>query len=216
MASKLCKDIEVSTSKQNTPPRPRGRPRGFNRDQALAEALRLFWQRGYEGASIAELTTAMGITPRALYDAFESKEALYREALESYKAGPGNFTTRALQEELTAYAAVARILREAATAFSSADDPTGCMISTAVLACAPEHDPIAATVASMRAATIQALADKIAHGKKKGELPSDVNAQELARFYGAVIQGMSVQARDGADRARLLAIAERSLKAWPR
>jgi AcrR family transcriptional regulator len=197
------------------PRRPRGRPRGFDRSEALARALALFWERGYEGTSIADLTAAMGITPPSLYAAFGSKEALYHEALDLYRSQPGGFTPEMLAEEPTAYAAIARYLRESAAFFSDACHPPGCMISTAVLSCAPEHRLVAETVAGLRNAAIDAVAERIASGIAAGELPPNTDPHALANFYGAVIQGMSVQARDGADRATLLEIADRALAAWP-
>ncbi|HEV7369680.1 TetR/AcrR family transcriptional regulator [Arenibaculum sp.] len=195
--------------------RARGRPPGFDRAAALERALALFWERGYEGTSVAELVEAMGITPPSLYGAFGSKEGLYREALALYGEGPGRFGPRALAEEPTARAAVARLLREAAEVFTDRSRPGGCMISTAVLSCAPEHRAVAEAVAGMRAAATDALAERIGRGIAAGELPEGTDARALARFYGAVIQGMSVQARDGADHDALAAIARTALAAWP-
>jgi AcrR family transcriptional regulator len=197
------------------PRRPRGRPRSFDRAEARARALALFWERGYEGTSIADLTAAMGITPPSLYAAFGSKEALYHEALDLYRSQPGGFTPEMMAEEPTAYAAIARYLRESATFFADARHPPGCMISTAVLSCAPEHRDVAETVAGLRSASIDAMAERIAAGIVAGELPADTDPHALACFYGAIVQGMSVQARDGADRATLLEIANRALAAWP-
>ncbi|AWK88415.1 TetR/AcrR family transcriptional regulator [Azospirillum thermophilum] len=193
----------------------RGRRLGFDRDAALERALRLFWERGYEGTSVADLVAAMGITPPSLYTAFGSKEALYRETLALYRAGPGRFAFRALEEEPTARAAVARILREAAAAYCDRSLPGGCMIAGAVLACAPEHGPVARSVAEMRSGAVAAIAGRIARGIAAGELPAGTDATALARFYGAVIQGMSVQARDGAGPDALAAIAEQAMAAWP-
>jgi AcrR family transcriptional regulator len=197
------------------PRRPRGRPRSFDRAKVLASALALFWERGYEGTSIADLTAAMGITPPSLYAAFGSKEALYNEALALYQAQPGGFTPEMLGEEPTAYAAIARYVRESAVFFADTRHPPGCMISTAVLSCDPEHQSVAETVAGLRTAAIEQMAARIAGGIVAGELPSDTDPLALARFYGAIIQGMSVQARDGADQAALLEIARTALAAWP-
>lgn len=197
------------------PRRAPGRPRGFERPEALQRALALFCERGYEGASVAELTAAMGITPPSLYAAFGSKEALYREALALYRAGPGGFAARALQEEPTARRAIARLLREAAALFPSGAVTAGCMISMAALCCAPEHRGVAEHATRLRGEALAALEARIAAGIAGGELPPGSDAAGLARFYGAVIQGMSIQARDGAGCAELLQIAEAALAAWP-
>ena len=190
-----------------TASRPRGRPRAFDRDQALGEAGLTFWRLGYEGASIVDLTAAMGITPQSLYAAFGSKAALYTEALSLYQAQAGRFTAQALAEEPTVVAAFTRILLESATQFTRADQPNGCMISTASLACAEAHRPIVDTVASLRAATLSAFEARIRHGVSQGDVDADTDPVALARFVGAIIQGLSVQARDGASEAELLGVA---------
>ncbi|QRK07369.1 TetR/AcrR family transcriptional regulator [Archangium violaceum] len=194
--------------------RPRGRPRGFDSTRALDEALKVFWRLGYEGASITDLTEAMGITAPSLYAAFGSKAELYRQALERYRAEQGAFTARALAEEPTARAAIARVLRESAREFSSRKHPRGCLISTAVLTCAAENQPIAELVAGLRSGTLALFRDRIARGIAQGELPAGTDAEALARYFGAIIQGMSVQAQDGASEAELLALAEVAMRAW--
>lgn len=193
----------------------RGRHLSFDRAHALAVALRLFWARGYEGASVAELVAAMGITPPSLYTAFGSKAALYEEALGLYRDSYAGFVFRALSEEATARGSIDRLLSEAATAYCDPAIPNGCMISTAVLSCAPEHREIAGLVATMRTQTVEALAARFDRAKDAGELPREVDGFALARFFAAVIQGMSIQARDGADAAALLAIARNAMHAWP-
>jgi AcrR family transcriptional regulator len=173
----------------------------------LALAAETFWRLGYEGASIADLTAAMGITPQSLYGAFTSKADLYREALAQYLATAGAFSARALEEEPTAAAAFARVLREAAHEYCRPDQPRGCMLSTAVLACAAENNLIAAHVTTLRAAVLAALKARIERGMKDGDIKPDTDAPRLARYIQAVIQGMSLQARDGADETDLVAIA---------
>lgn len=192
---------------ENSPARPRGRPRAFDRDQALAEAVETFWRLGYEGASIADLTAAMGITPQSLYAAFTSKADLYREALAHYRVKAGAFTARALEQEPSAAAAFDRILREAAREYTRPDQPRGCMLSTAVLACAVENDLIAAHVAALRADVLAAFKARIKRGIKDGDIRPGTDSEGLARYLQTVIQGMSLQARDGARQADLAAIS---------
>ena len=188
-------------------PRPRGRPRAFDRDKALAVAAEAFWRLGYEGTSIADLTAAMGITPQSLYAAYGSKAELYREALGWYRAEIGAYTLQALTEEATAFAAFERILRDTAREFSRPGRPPGCMISTAILTCASENQPVAERVAGMRGGALARFRDRIEQAVAAGEFRADTDASALARFLGAIIQGMSVQARDGASEADLAGIA---------
>lgn len=194
----------------------RGRRLSFDRDSALETALRLFWTRGYEGTSVADLIGAMGITPPSLYTAFGSKEDLYREALELYRDRYAAFVATALTEESTAYRSIERLLMEAAANYCDPAVPNGCMVSTAVLSCAPEHDGIARQVASMRQQTIDAVAGRFSRAIETGELPKGTNVMTLARYVVAIIQGMSVQARDGAETEDLLEIARTALLVWPK
>ncbi len=191
-----------------SPIRRRGRPPAFNRHQVLARAAETFWRLGYEGASIADLTEAMGITPQSLYAAFGSKADLYKEALKHYQGTVGAFTARVLAEEANTADALVRLLRESAREFCRTGRPPGCMISTATLACASENQPVADHVAGLRSATLAAFRDRIERGIAEGHLRPDTDAAALARYLGAIIQGMSVQARDGASAEELLAFAE--------
>jgi AcrR family transcriptional regulator len=193
----------------------RGRPREFDADTALDRALDLFWRQGYEGTSIADLRKAIGITAPSLYAAFGSKEELYRRVLERYLTGLGRCLVDALREELTTYAALERFLFESAKNFSGVKNPPGCLISCAIPTCAPENRTVAGIVASKRMESLHALRNRFQQAVKSGELPRGTDTEQLARFYGAVIQGMSIQALDGAGTKALRGIAETALKAWP-
>lgn len=188
--------------------RPRGRPREFDRDRALSKAAHTFWQLGYEGASITDLTAAMGITPQSLYAAFHSKAQLYHEALAQYLVGAGAFSTRALEEAPTTEAAFLRLLKEAAHEYARTDQPRGCMLSTGVITYAVENKAVARHTAALRTKVLEAFRTRIERGKADGELRADVDSLALARFLQAVVQGMSLQARDGASEGDLLAIAK--------
>jgi AcrR family transcriptional regulator len=187
--------------------RPRGRPREFDRDRALSKAAQAFWQLGYEGASIADLTAAMGITPQSLYAAFHSKANLYHEALAQYLANACAFSARALEEERTTHAAFERLFNEAAHEYARTDQPRGCMLSTGVITHAAENRAVARHVAALRLKVLDAFRARIERGKADGDLRTDVDSAALARFLQAVVQGMSLQARDGASERELLAIA---------
>ncbi|MFC4173815.1 TetR/AcrR family transcriptional regulator [Microvirga sp. GCM10011540] len=189
------------------PVRRRGRPPAFERNQVLTRAAETFWRLGYEGASIADLTEAMGITAQSLYAAFGSKADLYKEALAHYRHTIGAFTAHALTQERNAADAFVRLLKEAASEFCKAGRPQGCMISTATLACASENQPVADHVAGLRAGALAAFQDRIERGVAEGHFRPDTDAAALARYLGAIIQGMSVQARDGASEEELASLA---------
>ncbi|WP_425376511.1 TetR/AcrR family transcriptional regulator [Rhizobium leguminosarum] len=198
--------VKNSTDMNNPATRRRGRPPAFDRETVLSAARETFWAHGYEGASIADLTAAMGITPQSLYAAFNSKADLYRAALEQYRT-LGSDTFSALGDPLDTVSAFERILRGSAEIFSAPEHPKGCMISTAVLNCASENDVIADHVAAMRRRSLDAFTARIERGIREGDIKAGTNPRALARFLGAIIQGMSVQARDAASLEELLDIA---------
>ncbi|MDG5495307.1 TetR/AcrR family transcriptional regulator [Niveispirillum sp. BGYR6] len=205
IARNISRVIDVINNK-SAAPRPRGRPRAFDREKAVAIAGHLFWRLGYEGTSIADLTAAMGITPQSLYAAFRSKADLYAEALRWYQAEIGAATAEALSNS-DIMVAFERVLLDSAREFCKPGRPPGCMISTAVLTCAIENDTVAEIVAGLRRATLIAFRDRLQHAVDEGALRPDADVAALARFIGALVQGMSVQARDGATEAELTGIA---------
>ena len=192
-----------------------GRPRRFDREAALDLALELFWEHGYEGVSISELTTAIGIAAPSLYAAFGSKEALYRAALERYRqtGGPAGSL---LPAEGTAYEAVTAALHSAVQAVTRPGRPRGCLVSGGLLACAAEAGRLAQEHRRLRAVMVLEFQRRITAGIQAGELPAGTAAEVLARFYVTVLQGLSVQARDGASADELDQVAQRALAAWPK
>jgi TetR/AcrR family transcriptional regulator, copper-responsive repressor len=203
-------DIEM-----NEPARKRGRPRVLDRDVGLEVAARLFWEHGYEGTSIADLTQAMGVTPPSLYAAFGSKEDLYRQALDHNIERETKRRSEALQGEMSAYDAIAFYLYDVAQDFTDPSKPRGCIVSTAVLQHSEENEPIARAVAARREASIQAIKTRFDRAISEGELSADTDTDSLARFYAAVVQGMSAQACDGACTATLKRLVDIALSAWP-
>ncbi|AKU95019.1 Transcriptional regulator, TetR family [Labilithrix luteola] len=193
-----------------------GRPRSFDRDDALKRSLMVFWKHGYDATSIAMLTEAIGIGAPSLYAAFGDKRALFDEALGYYAKTYGAFTVRAFQEETSARAAVERLLREAAAMFAGKDHPPGCLVISAATNCSPQSASVQKRLKSFRSMTVRALEEKMRNDQSGGALPPDVDVRALALFYSAMLQGMSAQARDGASRAELEAIAEAALQTWPR
>lgn len=175
----------------------------------------LFWRHGFTATSIADLTEAMGISAPSLYAAFGDKERLFLEAVERYQQKAGGAAERILAAAPTARAAVERLLGSAARQLSSADHPPGCMVVTAAMNCSDACQHLQEALGRQRAASTRLLQDRIAQGIAAGELPASTDAAALAAFYQTVLQGMTIQARDGADSASLLATAAAAMRAWP-
>ncbi|MFE2214173.1 TetR/AcrR family transcriptional regulator [Streptomyces canus] len=194
--------------------RLRGRPRSFDRATALEKAILAFWEHGYEATSVSDLTRVMGIGAPSLYAAFGDKRSLFEEVVQEYGARYGSFGDRALAEEPTVRAAMERMLREAAVEYTAPGRPHGCLVIHAATNCSsPEVEE---SLRVRRNANIAAFESRIRAGIAAGELSADTDATALARHVGAVIQGMSQQARDGASREELEAVAEIAMAIWPR
>jgi len=192
-----------------------GRPREFDIETALACALQEFWQKGYEGTSLTDLTEAMGITRPSLYATFGNKEELFRKALDRYDATHMLFTGDALQEP-TAYAVVERLLYGFADAQTDPVNPPGCLGMNAALACTEASEPIRQELIARRAATETALRHRLERAKAEGDLPAGSDAAALALYVMTVAQGMAGQAKSGASRADLHNVVAVALQAWPK
>lgn len=192
----------------------RGRPRSFDREQALTRAMELFWAKGYEATSMAELTAAMGIASPSLYAAFGSKEALFREAIELYARTEGGELWEAVAAAPTAYAAVERFLMGTAQIFTRPDRPCGCFIVLSALHAGETSATVRDELVRLRAETVEDLAALLARGIETGEVPATADLRSIAAYFVTVQQGMSIQARDGASREQLEAIARAALAAW--
>ncbi|MCC0807766.1 TetR/AcrR family transcriptional regulator [Methylobacterium sp. W2] len=188
-----------------------GRPREFDRDAALGKAQRAFWTRGYEGTSMADLVAALGIASARIYAAFGSKEALFREAVALYEIEDGGFATRALEEERTARQAIERILREAIDLYTRPGGPKGCMVVSAATNCTAENEAVAEWLAERRRMRTASITARMERAAANGELPPDADVGALGDHYAALLHGLSVQARDGVPRDRLLALIPRAM-----
>ena len=193
---------------------PKGRPREFCVDQALAAALHVFWAKGYDGASMADLTEAMGITKPSLYAAFGNKEALFHKALDLYEQEKLEYGRAALDQP-TARKVAEYYLKGAIDVHGGARDPKGCMGLISSLACSPEAESIKADVVRRRASSQRALVARFERAKAEGDIPAHVDAEGLTSVLYALLQGITVQAGAGATRAELERLVDTSMTLWP-
>ncbi|MFI0486693.1 TetR/AcrR family transcriptional regulator [Actinomadura sp. 9N215] len=193
----------------------RGRPRTFDPDTALRQALDVFWERGYEGTSINDLAQAMGIASASIYACFGSKQDLFRKVMALYGSTSGEPPRRALREEPTARAAIHAMLRATADQITRSDAPHYCMLILAAPTGAVENHAIREFLADRRRGMLDTVRERLARGVADGDLtvaPDGLDA--MARYYTTVVQGLSLQARDGADRAELEAVVTCAMAAW--
>ena len=200
---------------EQIPKRSPGRPRAFDRDGAVHAAALLFWRHGYEGTSLTQLTEALGINAPSLYAAFGSKAGLYREALAFYIATYTRSLRQALEDDGPAREAVGHMLQEAARAFSRSECPPGCMVASGTLRSGEANAEAAQETSALRREATQAIKHRLERALKEGELPAGTDPAVLASFFASVVQGLSVQARDGAGARQLARVAETAMTAWP-
>ena len=201
--------------KSKRQPGPAGRPRSFDLDQALDRALQVFWRKGYEGTSLADLTRAMGINRPSLYAAFGDKEALFRKALDRYAEGPAAYVRESLNEK-TARGVAETLLRGTVDLLSDPRNPHGCLNVQGALVCGAAAEPIRRELTSRRAAGEAAIRRRLRRAKAESDLAPDADPADLACYIATVLHGLSVQAAGGANRAQLLRVIQTAMRAWPR
>ena len=191
-----------------------GRPRAFDPDRALERALHVFLKNGYEGASLADLTRAMGINRPSLYAAFGNKAELFRKVVDLYLRRSAKMSL-ALNEP-TAQAGVKRMLREMADQLGDPHGPRGCLLVQSALACGAEAECIRKELIVRRQEQLALLRDRLRRARAEGDLPANADPRALARYLSAIMAGMAVQAANGAGRAELRELAETAMQAWPK
>jgi AcrR family transcriptional regulator len=199
--------------KSETAGAQRGRPRAFDPDAALERAMHVFWAKGYEGASLSNLTRAMRINRPSLYAAFGNKEQLFRKVLDRYMDGPVAYFSEALAS-LKAREVVEEIFLGTVR---MADDPTvpaGCLMVQGALACG--NASARKEAAARRVASEAALRYRLQRAKREGDLPKNADPAELASYVMTVVRGMAVQSASGASRDQLRQVAQIALRAWPK
>ncbi len=191
-----------------------GRPRSFDRDLALEAAMRVFWQMGYEGASLTSLTAAMGINRPSLYAAFGDKAGLFREAVARYGAGPGRYVRRALGQPHARQVAE-MLLRGAVTMATDPSNPGGCLWVQGALVASTEGEPIRREMAAVRERGIARMRERFERALREGDLPASTDVAALTLFLVSMMNGLAVQACGGHSREDLNSAVEIALQCWP-
>jgi AcrR family transcriptional regulator len=191
-----------------------GRPRGFDVDQALDRAVEVFWRQGYEGASLSDLTEAMGINKTSMYKAFGNKRDLFDKALARYAQIDMAYARRALAAP-TARQVAETFLRENIEAVTAPDRPAGCFSIQSGLSCGPANADVSATLARARKAGEDAMRDRFRRAIREGDLAPDIDPDGLARYIMTVSEGLAVHAAAGTTREDLARVVDLALRALP-
>ena len=190
-----------------------GRPRAFCLDDALARAMPIFWRKGYEGATIADLTEAIGINPPSLYAAFGSKEGLFRAVLDRYELDRKGDLDKILAAPTARATAELFLLKVSEGATDDGKHPAGCLLVQSGVSCGDAAIP--EMVARLRAVKESSLRDRFERARKDGDLPKDADPAALARYLMTVANGMFMQASAGASEKELRDVAKLAILAWP-
>ncbi|WP_328470920.1 TetR/AcrR family transcriptional regulator [Actinoplanes sp. NBC_00393] len=191
-----------------------GRPRGFDTDEALERAMRVFWAQGYEGSSLADLTGAMGITKTSMYAAFGNKEQLFRKVLQRYTQGPADYFDAAL-EQPTAQAAAEALLRGSVRTSTMPEGFAGCLTIQGALPACDENRPVHEALVQFRNDAVERLEQRFGRAVDEGDLPGDADPRRLARYVMALAFGIPVHAANGLGRAELDEIVDQAMSCWP-
>lgn len=188
-----------------------GRPISFDKDKALEAAMLLFWKRGFEGASMADLTQAMGLSPSSIYAAFGDKQALFSLAVRRYVDSRAQYATKALQEPTLEK--VIRALFANTVAFLTAPGhPPTCMTLAGAVGCSADAAPARDLMTAVRRQNEVAIRKRLLEARKSGELPKDINVDDYTRYLSSILAGLSIQAANGSTRAELKRTSQMALR----
>ena len=188
-----------------------GRPREFDEDAALEAAMRVFWEKSYDGTTMADLTEAMGINRSSMYAAFGDKEALFRRVMERYREGRLAHVRRALARA-SLREVIADLIHGTAEFLSTPGNPRGCLMIQGALACSTDTEPVKQTMIDWRKGGEAALKVRLQQAQSEGELPREIQPADFARYLSSVVAGLGIQAANGATRPELRRVAAIALR----
>jgi len=189
----------------------KGRPRSFDEDQAIDAAMRVFWEKSFEGTTMTDLTDATGLSRSSIHAAFGSKEGLFLKAVERYKSGPITYIPKALAEP-TLPRAIEALFRGMVNSLSIPGNPKGCLSIHGALACGTERELVTQVMTKWRRSNENLIEERIQQAQREGELGRNVNAADYARYIATIMMGIGIQAVNGAGRAELTRMADMALQ----
>ena len=193
----------------------RGRPKSFDREAALEKAMLVFWDRGFEATGVDDLAGTMGISTSSLYATFGGKEDLFLAALDYYQGERGSYTKSAMENGSTARDCFRNLFEASAIELTRTDQPRGCMLALALPTCSPEMEPLRLKMNERRGVSLRRFVERLRRAVREGEIDSSCDTSSLALFFLTTIQGMSIQARTGASREKLLTVGKLAMRVWP-
>jgi AcrR family transcriptional regulator len=201
--------------KEKEPKKTKGRPRTFDKEEALRKAMYAFWRFGYEGASLSKLCELMDLTPPQIYNAFGSKELMFAEAVEFYGKSEISFVADILSRRESIKECLRHLFLQCAKFYSDPAKPLGCFSTVATFSATEANESVVAHLRGMRKGAQKMIADRLDLAQKAGEIPPTAEPAALGAYLMALLLGMSVQARDGATKKQLVAYADMALAALP-
>jgi AcrR family transcriptional regulator len=207
----LRSNMRVARKSMKTGNGKTGRPISFDKDAALEAAMLLFWERGYEGTSMADLTQAMGLNPSSIYAAFGDKHALFSLAVKRYMDSRAQYATKALEEPTLKR--VIRALFDNTVAFlTTPGHPPTCMTLAGAVGCSVDATPARDLMTEIRNQNQVAIRERLLKARKRGELPKDINVDDYTRYLSSIIAGLSIQAANGSTKEELKRTAQMALR----
>jgi AcrR family transcriptional regulator len=188
-----------------------GRPISFEKDTALEAAMLLFWERGFEGASMADLTQAMGLSPSSIYAAFGDKHALFSLAVRRYVDSRAQYATKALNEP-TLEKVIRALLASTVAFLTTPGHPPTCMTLAGAVGCSADAVPARDLMTEVRRQNEVAIRKRLLEARKSGELSKDINVDDYTRYLSSILAGLSIQAANGSTKAQLKRTSQMALR----
>jgi AcrR family transcriptional regulator len=203
--------MEVANKEMKTGNGKTGRPISFDQDAALGAAMLLFWERGYEGTSMADLTQAMGLNPSSIYAAFGDKQALFQLSVKRYMDIRTKYATKALREP-TLEKTIRALFSNTVAFLTTPGYPPSCMTLAGAVGCSLDATPARDLMTEIRKQNQVAIRERLLQARKSGELPKEINVDDYTRYLSTIIAGLSIQAANGSTKAELKRTARMALR----